>query len=321
MTNSSPVPLVSFVVPLFNTGEGLRPLLDAFKDLPIPGGYEVVFVNDASPDGTGRRLAELLQSLPYDAVLVEMAKNFGEHAAVLEGYRNAKGEIIINLDDDLQNPVSEALKIAERLQSADDDVVYTRFDGKKHSLWRNFGSWFTNRMASFLLGKPRDLYFSSFRGLRRCVAERVSSYRGPFPYIDGLIFCCTDRISVIDVQHDPRKHGRSGYNLGKLCSLWMNMFFNFSIVPMRLVGLLGILVCAVSILMVIVAFGEYVVYGSSFPGWSSLMAATAFFSGATLLMLSFIGEYVGRSYLTLSQMPQSVIRSVHRHEARRGVSP
>ena len=317
MTHSSPTPVVSFVVPLYNTGQGLSPLLDAFKDLPIAGGYEVVFVNDSSPDGTGRRLAELLPSLPYEAVLVEMAKNFGEHAAVLGGYRNAKGEFIINLDDDLQNPVSEALKIAERLQSGGDDVVYTRFDGKKHSLWRNVGSWFTNRMASLLMGKPKDLYFSSFRGVRRCVAERVASYRGPFPYIDGLIFCCTDRISVIDVKHDPRKHGRSGYNLGKLCSLWMNMFFNFSIVPLRLVGFLGVLMCAVCLLMVIVAVGEYFLHGVSFPGWASLMVATAFFSGVTLLMLSFIGEYVGRNYLTLSQMPQSVVRSVVRHEPQR----
>ena len=317
MPQSLPTPSVSFVVPLYKTGEGLRPLLDAFKGLPVTGGYEVIFVNDASPDDTGRRIAELLPSQPYNAVLVELAKNFGEHAAVLEGYRHARGEFIINLDDDLQNPVSEALKILARLQASEDDVVYTCYDGKKHSLWRNAGSWFTNRMASLVMGKPKDLYFSSFRGIRRAVAECVASYRGPFPYIDGLIFCCTNRISSIDVKHDPRKLGRSGYNLGKLCSLWMNMFFNFSIVPVRLVGCLGVLMCLASLLMVALAVGEYFFFGSSISGWASLMVVTGFFSGVTLLMLSFIGEYVGRNYLTGSQMPQSVVRSVRRHEAPR----
>jgi undecaprenyl-phosphate 4-deoxy-4-formamido-L-arabinose transferase len=131
-------PLVSFVVPLYNTGDSLHRLLEAFRFLPIKEGYELVLVNDASPDGTGSRVAAMMASLPYRAVLIDMAKNFGEHAAVLEGYRHARGKFIVNLDDDLQNPVEEALRLVDHLQKHDCDVVYTWFAEKKHHPLRNF---------------------------------------------------------------------------------------------------------------------------------------------------------------------------------------
>lgn len=314
MAYSEDSPLASFVVPLYNTGGGLARLLEAFRNLPIKGGYELVLVNDASPDGTGARVAEQLASLPYPALLVDMAKNFGEHAAVLEGYRHARGRFIVNLDDDLQNPVEEALRLVEHLQARDCDVVYTWFEEKKHHPFRNFGSWLTNQAASLLLDKPKDLYLSSFRGLRRELAEKIAAYRGPYPYIDGLILGATNRIDRMQVRHEERTQGSSGYTLRKLLRLWMNMFFNFSIMPLRLAGILGVLLCALGAVLVCVVVVEKLLHDTPIQGYASLMAAVSVFSGAQLLILGVIGEYLGRTYLTLAGRPQSLVRSVRRHE-------
>jgi undecaprenyl-phosphate 4-deoxy-4-formamido-L-arabinose transferase len=306
----------SFVVPLYNTGGSLPRLLEAFRDLPIKGGYELVLVNDASPDGTGTRVAELLGSLPYPAVLIDMAKNFGEHAAVLEGYRHARGRFIVNLDDDLQNPVAEALRLVDHLRTHDCDVVYTWFEEKMHHPLRNFGSWFTNRAASLLLDKPKDLYLSSFRGIRRELAEKITTYRGPYPYVDGLILGATNRIDRLQVHHEARQEGSSGYTFRKLVRLWMNMFFNFSVMPLRLAGILGLLLCALGAVIVFVVFAEKLMHDTPIQGYASLMAAVSVFSGAQLLILGVIGEYLGRTYLTLAGRPQSLVRSVRLHEPR-----
>ncbi len=314
MIHSADMPLVSFVVPLYNTGSFLHKLLDAFRDLPIEGGWELVLVNDASSDGTGQRVTERISKLPYPVVFIDMAKNYGEHAAVLEGFRQAKGRYIVNLDDDLQNPVSEALKIVEYLKSHDCDVVYTWFTEKKHHPLRNFGSWFTNVVATYLLDKPKDLYLCSFRGMRRELVERITSYRGPFPYIDGLILGATNRIDRLQVEHAKRVEGQSGYTLRRLVRLWMNMFFNFSVMPLRLASLMGTGLCTLGFVLVILVIGEKFLYGEPIKGWASLMAAISVFSGAQLLMLGVIGEYLGRTYLTLAGRPQSLVRTIQEHK-------
>ena len=313
MPPDSGQPLVSFVVPLYNTGASLTKLLDAFRSLPIEGGWELVLVNDASPDGTGDRVKPLLDAMPIPVIFVDMARNFGEHAAVLEGYRHTRGKFVINLDDDLQNPVSEALKVLAHMQSHGCDVVYTWFEEKKHHWFRNVGSWITNYCATHLLDKPRDLYLSSFRGLRRELVDRIITYSGPYPYIDGLILGATNRIDRLEVAHIEREEGQSGYTLRKLIRLWMNMFFNFSIMPLRFASVMGFVLCCLGTLTLLVAIGEYLFVSRTTSGWASLMAAIALFSGAQLVMLGLIGEYVGRAYMTVSGKPQSLARSVTVH--------
>ena len=311
--SSTAPPLVSFVVPLYNTGAALDKLLDAFRELPIPGGWELILVNDASPDGTGERVRPLIAAMPCPVVLVDLARNFGEHAAVLEGYRHARGEFVINLDDDLQNPVTEALKVLACLQESGHDVVYTYYEEKKHHWFRNFGSWCMNRLAVILLDKPEDLYLSSFRGLRRALVERIIAYRGPYPYIDGLILGATNRIGRLKVLHAERADGQSGYTLRKLLRLMMNMFFNFSVMPLRIASLMGFLLCGFGLVLLVLVVAEQFISGSLARGWGSLMAAVSIFSGAQLLMLGLIGEYIGRAYMTISGKPQSLVRSITTH--------
>ncbi len=306
-------PLVSFVIPLYFTGDGIVKLLDAFRNLPIPEGYEIVLVNDGSTDNTVARANEVIPTMPIPVTLVDMARNFGEHAAVLEGFRHVRGQYVINLDDDLQNPVSEALKMLDHIRKTGADVVYSYYSEKKHNWFRNFGSKLTSTMATYLMDKPKDLYLCSFRAHSRGLVERITQYRGPYPYIDGLILGATNRIETLLVHHEERADGQSGYTLRKLIRLWMNMFFNFSIMPLRLASVLGMILCAVGVMVLISVIVEHFVFGVKQSGWGSLMAAISLFSGSQLLILGVMGEYVGRAYMTISGKPQSLVRSVSAH--------
>jgi len=308
--------LLSFVVPLYNTGSCIVKLFDAFRDLPIPGGYELILVNDASQDDTYARAKAIIPSMPIPVTLIDMARNFGEHSAVLEGFRHTRGQFVINLDDDLQNPVKEALRMLNHLRETGADVVYSYYDEKKHSWFRNMGSWLTNAAATFLLGKPRDLYLSSFRAHNRELIDRIIQYRGPYPYIDGLILGATNRIERLLVRHEPRGGGQSGYTLRKLVRLWLNMFFNFSIMPLRVASLMGALLCVIGLILLTIAVVQALFFKVPQVGWSSLMAAVSLFSGSQLLILGVIGEYVGRAYMTVSGKPQSLVRAVTEHHPR-----
>ncbi|OAI56896.1 hypothetical protein AYO49_03340 [Verrucomicrobiaceae bacterium SCGC AG-212-N21] len=309
-------PDVSFVIPLYFTGMGIVKLLHAFRNLPPEDEYEIVLVNDGSTDDTLSLAREVIPELKVPVILVDLARNFGEHAAVLEGFRHARGRYIVNLDDDLQNPVSEALKLVAHLRKTNADVVYSYYDRKQHHWFRNFGSWLTNRMAVFMLQKPEDLYLSSFRAMKRELVERIIGYAGPYPYVDGLILGATNRIERLQVKHRERLEGRSGYTLRKLVRLWANMFFNFSVMPLRFASVLGSILCLVGFFMLGLVLIEYFINGVKQVGWGSLMAAVSIFSGSQLLILGVLGEYVGRAYMTVSRKPQSLVRDVDVYEPR-----
>lgn len=310
---TEPGPQITFVIPLHFTGGGVRELFGAFRGLEVEGGHELVLVNDGSTDETMRLVREAMAASKVEVTVVDMARNYGEHAAVLEGMRHARGTYVVNLDDDLQNPVSQALQLVECLRATDADVVYSSYEKKQHHWFRNLGSWFTNRVATFLLGKPKDLYLSSFRAMKSELAARLTRYAGPYPYVDGLILEATNRIATLKVDHQPRNRGRSGYTLRKLLELWANMFFNFSIMPLRVASVLGVVLCLLGALLFVEVLVERLIFGVGQVGWSSLMAAVSFFSGSQLLILGLMGEYLGRAYMTVSGKPQSLVREVIRH--------
>ena len=294
-------------------GPGGRP---ALSGIHVKGDGEQVSI--AATDGYRLSLAWLPLAWSGEAILpprfvVELARNFGEHAAVLEGYRHASGEIVVNLDDDLQNPPSEAVKLVRHLRESDAEVVYSRYAKKKHHWARNVASWLANCSATFLLGKPKDLYLSSFRALRRDLMGRIVAYRGPYPYVDGLILGATNRIATLEVEHVERQGGRSGYTLRKLIRLALSLLFDFSVMPLRIASVLGVLLCILGGLILAEVVIETFYVGPRQIGWGSLMGALAVFSGAQLLMLGIIGEYIGRAFLTVSGKPQSLVRTLTAH--------
>ena len=305
-------PVLSFVIPLYHSAETIAALVKRIEALTVEGGHEIVLVNDGSRDSTAEVCRRLVAEAQVPIIYIEHARNYGEHNAVLSGWRQARGEHIVNLDDDGQNPPDEAVRMWAHAKTTGLDVVFGHYAVKQHSAWRNLGSWFTNRMTDWALEKPPGFYLSSFRCVTAFVAKEVTVNTGPLPYIDGLILQVTQRIGSLEVRHDERQAGASGYTLRRLVRLWLSAWINFSVLPLRLATGLGLIMAAVGLIVFgVVAWLWWRDSGPSY-GWGSLMAALLVFSGTQLVLLGLIGEYIGRMFLAVNQRPQSVVRKVER---------
>ncbi len=302
-------PALSIVIPVYNGAGSVGDLVAALEGLEVPGGHEIVLVNDCSPDDSLAVCQSLLARARVPLTLVNLSRNFGEHNAVMAGLRHAAGAHVITMDDDLQNPPSEVLRLLEYAQSSGKEAVYTYYAQKKHAFWRNLGSRFTNRVADWLLDKPKGLYLSSFRCLSAFVVREITRYEGPFPYLDGLILQVTQSLGRLEVQHLPRTHGRSNYTLRRLVRLWLNMVVNFSVMPLRLATFGGFLLGLTGLFGAIWVVLE-ALFDQTPPGWASIAVAVLLLSGVQLTMLGLIGEYLGRLYLTANRKPQSVVKDV-----------
>jgi undecaprenyl-phosphate 4-deoxy-4-formamido-L-arabinose transferase len=302
---------LSIVVPVYNGARTVGALVDALAGIEIRGGHEVVLVNDGSPDDSEAVCRELARRSDVPVTFVNLARNFGEHNAVMAGFSFIRGDYVITMDDDLQNPPEEVARLLEHTRSNDLDVVYTRYKTKQHAAWRNLGSRFANWAANLVLEKPKDLYLSSFRCVSAFVVDNVLRYQGPYPYIDGLILQVTRRVGSLEVGHLPRAEGRSNYTLRRLVRLWLNMFVNFSIIPLRFSALLGFITSILGLAWSAFTIIE-AVRGRPPEGWASLMVAVLLLSGVQLILLGVVGEYVGRVFLSANRKPQYVVRDATR---------
>ncbi len=305
-------PALSFVIPLYHSAETIRPLVKEIEALHIEGGHELVLVDDGSRDTTGAVCRELVREAKIPVTLITHARNFGEHNAVLTGYRHARGAHLVNLDDDGQNPPGEAVRLWRHAREGALDAVYGRYARKEHPAFRNFGSWLTNRVTDWVLDKPRGFYLSSFRCVSALVAREVAAHAGPFPYVDGLILQVTQNVGALEVRHTGRQAGRSGYTMRRLLRLWLSTFVNFSVMPLRLATLLGLLMAGGGMAGLGLVFYWWRTGQGPEAGWGLLMGALLVFSGTQLVMLGLIGEYIGRMFLTVNGRPQSVVRTVER---------
>jgi glycosyltransferase involved in cell wall biosynthesis len=305
-------PALSFVIPLYNSAETIGPLVQTIEGLTIEGGHEIVLVNDGSRDRTADVCRQLVNAAKIPIAYVEHARNFGEHNAVLTGWRNARGTHVVNLDDDGQNPPDEAVRLWRCAKETGLDVVFGHYAEKRHSPWRNFGSWFTNRMTDWAVDKPRGFYLSSFRCVTAFVAREVGTHTGPFPYLDGLILQVTQRLGSLEVRHDARKAGASGYTLRRLVRLWLSAWVNFSVLPLRVATVLGFCFAAIGLIAFVGVVWLWWHNKGPAYGFGWLMSALLIFSGTQLLMLGLIGEYIGRMFLSVNQRPQAVVREVIR---------
>ena len=305
---------LSIVVPVYNGAQTVGTLVRALAALEIAGGHEIVLVVDGSPDDSLAVCRSLANEVKLPITVVNHSRNYGEHNAVMTGLRHARGAYIVSMDDDLQNPPEEVVRLYEHTRANDYDVVYTFYETKHHAGWRNLGSAFHNRIADFLLDKPKGLYLSSFRCLSAFVARYVVAYDGPFPYVDGLILQTTKSIGRLQVTHLPRAEGRSNYTLRRLLRLWLSMALNFSVMPLRVATLFGFVMSVLGFLGLAEVLIE-VMLGATPSGWASTLVIVLLFSGAQLLMLGIAGEYLGRLFLTVNKRPQAIVRDVTRSDA------
>ena len=302
---------VSFVIPCYRSEATLGHVIDEIRSTMeklTEYCYEVVLVNDCSPDGTLQVIRDLCEK--YENITgISLARNFGQHAALMAGFRHVTGDIVICLDDDGQTPAEEAGKFLAEIE-AGKDVVYAKYSNKQHTAFRNFGSKVNEIMTRFMLGKPKELYISSYFAARRFVIDEVVRYENSYPYVIGLVLRSTKNIGNVEVTHRQREVGHSGYTMKALLGLWFNGFTAFSIQPLRFATLVGVLCAASGFLYGIYTIIKRLLNPAVPVGFSSLMSMLVFIGGMIMLMLGLIGEYVGRIYISLNNSPQYVIREI-----------
>lgn len=302
---------ISFVIPCYRSEKMIGKVIEEIRETMVKMPqytYEVVLINDCSPDDTFGAIKELAAKYPFIKG-INLARNFGQHAALMAGFRHVTGDVVVCLDDDGQTPADEVGKLLAKIEDGE-DVVYAKYEHKQHSAFRNLGSKVNEIMTRFMLGKPKELYISSYFAARRFVIEDVIRYENSYPYVIGLVLRVTKRISNVTVNHRDREEGTSGYTLKKLFGLWFNGFTAFSVKPLRIATVMG--GCSAFLGF---AYGLYTVLKKLIVpdvpiGFSALMSAIVIFGGMIMLMLGLIGEYIGRIYISLNSAPQYVIRDV-----------
>lgn len=302
---------LSFVIPCYRSQETISTVVDEIERTVAALGaydYEIILVNDSSPDDTFSVISALAENDRH-ITAVDLAKNFGQHAALMCGMRRSSGEIVICLDDDGQTPADEVGKLLEKIEEGY-DVVYASYGHKQHSGFRNFGSRVNAKMTEIMLGKPRELSLTSYFAAKRFIIDEMLRYENCFPYVMGLVLRSTKNICNVTVNHRARELGQSGYNLGKLLGLWMNGFTSFSIKPLRLATYFGALTAFAGFIYALVIIIRHFTVGLAPLGWSSTTALLLILGGIILLVLGLIGEYIGRIFMCVNDSPQYVERQV-----------
>ena len=301
---------IGIVIPVYNGALTIGNLVDKLIALLPYKNKKIILVNDGSTDNSHEVCLKKAEQYPDIITYLSLSKNFGEHNAVMAGLNYADTDYVVIMDDDFQNPPDEVEKLINTTIDGGYDVTYSYYEEKKHTFFRNFGSKFNDIVATFLLDKPPNLYLSSFKCMNRFMVNEVIKYKGPFPYIDGLILRVTRNIGKVMVRHEERQINRSNYTLRKLIHLWLNMFVNFSVIPLRISTVLGLFMAFIGAIMSIYVFIDKVFISSNPLGWSSIMVAVITFSGVQLLIIGLIGEYLGRLFLTGNMTPQYVIKNI-----------
>lgn len=300
---------VSFVIPCYRSEKtlpGVIAEIETKMNTMDSYTYEIILVNDCSPDNTIGTIRELCNT-HAEIKGIGFAKNFGQHSALMAGLRHASGDIVVCLDDDGQTPADEVDKLLAKLEEGY-DAVYAKYEHKQHSTFRNLGSKVNELMTRVMLGKPKELFISSYFAVQRFVVDDMIRYENSYPYVIGLVLRATKSITNVTVTHREREEGTSGYTLKKLLGLWFNGFTAFSVKPLRIATAVGGFCACMGFLYGIYTIIKRFINPDVPMGFSSTMAAIVFFGGMIMLMLGMIGEYIGRIYISLNNSPQYVIK-------------
>ena len=303
---------ISFVIPCYRSEHTIEGVVNeielTMEGLAKEKGYsfEIILVNDCSPDNTMGTIRKLCEEKAY-ITGIGFARNFGQHAALMAGLRQSVGDYVVCLDDDGQTPADEVGKLLEKLEEGF-DAVYAKYEHKQHSGFRNFGSKVNELMTRILLEKPKELFISSYFAVKRFVVEDMIRYENSYPYVIGLVLRTTKSITNVVVNHREREEGVSGYTLKKLLGLWFNGFTAFSVKPLRIATCLGVISAVLGFVYGIYTIVKKFINPAVPMGFSSMMAALVFFGGMIMIMLGLIGEYIGRIYISMNNSPQYVIK-------------
>lgn len=305
--------LYSVIIPVYGSEAYVASTVSEFVDYLTPRvAFEIILVNDGSPDGVATVLDRLCRA---DARIraISLGTNIGQHRATLQGFALARGDVVITVDDDGQNPPEAALAVATSLRARDLDVVYGHFETVRQSPLRRLASRFNRWLSRRTLRNVRDVQLSNVRALRGDLARALGRIDSPYPYIEALLFRMTRHIGDVPVAHRPRQAGTSTYSLARLLRLWLSHLTSLTILPLQaaMIGSFG-----VSILGFVIGLAEMarVLTENKAPaGWLSLFVALTFLFGVLFAFLGIVSAYLGRMYVSLNERGLVWTRTDHTH--------
>jgi undecaprenyl-phosphate 4-deoxy-4-formamido-L-arabinose transferase len=299
----------SVVIPVYNSEKNLPELYErisrVFQSLRF--SFEIIFVEDGSQDNSWQAILGLKEKFPDTVRGIRFSKNFGQHNALLSGFRYTKGDRVITMDDDFQTPPEEITKLITKMDETNADLVYGRFEVRNHTFIRNTGSWMLRKLAPYGSGNTNQ--GSPFRIIKKEIIQHIRAYNQPFVFIDEVIFWHTSSMAYVDVAHESRKSGSSGYSFRKLVGLTLNIVFNYSNIPLRLMTITGFMASLISFLFGIFFIWKKIHYKTPL-GYTSLIVTIFFSTGIILLCFGIIGEYISRIYNTQNNKPQYSIKEL-----------
>lgn len=303
---------ISIVIPVYNSQENLTELARQIHDALSGMRHELILVNDGSRDGSWQTIAGLCRQ--YDSIIgVNLRKNSGQDNAIMAGLSYATGGFSVIMDDDIQHSPYDIIKLYDACRQGY-DVCYANFSKKKQALWKNLGSWFNGKIANILIDKPKHIYLSPFQIIRKDVVDEILKYKGPYPYVQGLLLQITNNVTQITLSHHARYKGKSNFNLFRSMSVFFKLATSFSVYPLRIASLLGFLVASVGFGLALFYLIEYFVSDHKVEGWLTLVLINLIIGGMVLASIGMIGEYMGRMYLNLNAKPQYTVKETIRNE-------
>lgn len=302
---------ISFVIPCYGSEKTIEKVVEEIEEVISQRRdyrYEIITVNDSSPDNVFFVLKKLAKKNKKIKV-VDLAKNFGKHSAVMAGFSVVTGDYIVCLDDDGQCPMDRLWDLLRPLLTDEADFSMAKYRKKKQSKFKNFGSSINALMSRVLINKPKELQFSNLLAMKRYMVDEILKYGNPYPYLEGLILRTTNKIAVVPMEERERFAGRGNFTFLKSLSLWVNGFTAFSVKPLRIASAVGVLCAGLGFVYgIIIIVRKLFFHNIAILGYSSLLAVLLFIGGLLMLMLGLIGEYIGRIYISLNNSPQYVVR-------------
>ena len=302
---------LSFVIPCYRSENTVMKVVEEIETTVVQRpeyDYEIILVNDGSPDNVWKVISD--RAKVDDKVIgINLSKNFGQHSALMAGYNNVSGDIIVSLDDDGQTPACDVFKLVDKLEEADYDIVYATYPEVKQSLFRRWGSKFAKQMSDYMFDIKNDIKASSYFVAKRYLINEIINYKNPYPYMVGLVLRSTRNFGVVPIEQRKRIEGRSGYNIKSLIKLWLNGFTAFSVKPLEIGAYIGFITAALGfVFAIITVIRKLFITPDMEAGWSSIISIMLVIGGIIMIMLGLIGEYIGRIYICINDSPQFVIK-------------
>lgn len=298
---------ISFIIPCYNSENMIEVVVDSIRTaIKAKFDYKIILVNDNSKDNVYDKITNICLT-DKNVVGISLSKNYGQQAARMAALPYIEGDYVIFMDDDGQHPVNGIEVLVNKLDEGY-DIVYAYFREKKESNFKKFGSHINSVMTNIIIGKPKEINASSFFAMKYYVAEQLKRYTSPFPYLFGYLMQITNNITNIELEHKERLSGETGYNFIKLLKLWLNGFTSFSVIPLRIATFIGIITSLFGFLYAVLIVINKVINPEVIAGYTSMMAALLFIGGIIMMLLGMLGEYIGRIFITLNNVPQYTIK-------------